>query len=248
MPCYGFSVAFVVKPPDGEEAKWAWFAGVFEAQGSVVPRTRRPAGARFQLKSPHLDLVSRIHDLVGGRLFGPYRYEYKDGRARQPFWIWASDGLDAELLSARAWPWLSVSRRDRLASLGLAPEPGVGLMPRSPGADPARVPEMLLGFLAAKAQFGGDAEQPQVTVRVPAEEAATLRWIDRALPGGAVYGPYARGERAYVQWMARGSFLRARLIPLLRARRAELDPGALARFDAMCRRYRLTSRAYPQRN
>ena len=46
------------------------------------------------------------------------------------------------------------------------------------------------------------------------------------------------GGRSYYQWMARGEFLRERLIPLLaRHLTAELDPEAHARFRAMRERY-----------
>lgn len=58
--------------------------------------------------------------------------------------------------------------------------------------------------------------------------------MERAFPGGRLYGPYHHGGRSYYQWMARGPFLRDTLVPLLdRHLSPELDAKAHARFQAM---------------
>ena len=58
--------------------------------------------------------------------------------------------------------------------------------------------------------------------------------------GGRLYGPYHHGGRDYYQWMARGEYLRAGLIPLLeRHLRPELDGHAWTRFASMRERYRV---------
>jgi hypothetical protein len=73
-----------------------------------------------------------------------------------------------------------------------------------------------------------------------------FRWLERRFPGGRLYGPYHHGGRSYYQWMARGRFLRERLLPLLES---HLDPAldgkTYRRLQEMKRRYRLTSAPEP---
>ncbi len=98
----------------------------------------------------------------------------------------------------------------------------------------------LVGLLVGEGHFGGDGKQPQVTLRMHTDHEALFRWLERRLPGSRLYGPYHHGGRSYFQWMARGTFLRERLLPLLDRRlTAELDGKAWERFQAMKRRYRL---------
>jgi hypothetical protein len=66
-----------------------------------------------------------------------------------------------------------------------------------------------------------------------------FRWLERTLPGAKLYGPYNHGGRSYFQWMARGTFLRQELAPLL-ARNLDLfDDYAAGRFRNMCVRYHI---------
>lgn len=96
----------------------------------------------------------------------------------------------------------------------------------------------LVGVLVGEGHFGGDGRQPQVTLRMHVRHEALFRWIERALPGGRLYGPYHHDGRSYYQWMARGPFLRDRLLPILRRRlTSDLDAHSLERFEAMCERY-----------
>ena len=44
---------------------------------------------------------------------------------------------------------------------------------------------------------------------------ALFHWLERTFPGGKLYGPYHHGGRHYFQWMARGSYLRDHLLPVL---------------------------------
>jgi len=98
----------------------------------------------------------------------------------------------------------------------------------------------LLGVLVSSGHFGGDGRQPQVTLRMHTDHAALFHWIDSRFPGGKLYGPYRHDGRSYYQWMARGSFLRERLLPLLDAHlRPELDQKACRRYHAMKERYEL---------
>ncbi len=98
----------------------------------------------------------------------------------------------------------------------------------------------LLGLLVGEGHFGGDGRQPQVTLRMHTDHESLFRWIERTFPGGRLYGPYHHGGRSYYQWMARGAFLRRRLLPLLeRHLSAELDEKAFGRYRAMRERYGL---------
>lgn len=96
----------------------------------------------------------------------------------------------------------------------------------------------LVGILVGEGHFGGDGKQPQVTLRMHSRHAELFHWLERHFPGGRVYGPYHHGGRDYMQWMARGQFLRGVLLPILERRLTpEVDAYALERFAAMKSRY-----------
>lgn len=97
----------------------------------------------------------------------------------------------------------------------------------------------LLGLLVGEGHFGGDGRQPQVTLRMHVRHERLFRWLEAALPGGRLYGPYRHGGREYFQWMARGPFLRDVLVPFVASRREHMDDHVAGRFDAMCERYDL---------
>ena len=98
----------------------------------------------------------------------------------------------------------------------------------------------LLGLLVGEGHFGGDGRQPHVTLRMHIRHEAIFRWLERSLPGGKLYGPYHHGGRSYFQWMARGTFLRQELLPLLDAHlTADIDGHAHDRFTQMKAKYRL---------
>jgi hypothetical protein len=98
---------------------------------------------------------------------------------------------------------------------------------------------LLFGLLVGEGHFGGDGRQPQVTLRMHVRHERLFRWLERAFPAARLYGPYDHGGRRYFQWMARGEFLRATLVPFLAARREFMDEHVAARFAAMCERYGL---------
>lgn len=102
---------------------------------------------------------------------------------------------------------------------------------------------LLFGLLVGEGHFGGDGRQPQVTLRMHSRHERLFRWLEAAFPEGRLYGPYHHGGRDYFQWMARGEFLRQRLVPFLAARREWMDAYVAARFDAMCERYGLSGPA-----
>jgi len=104
----------------------------------------------------------------------------------------------------------------------------------------------LLGLLVGEGHFGGDGRQPQITLRMHTRHEQTFRWLERALPGSRLYGPYSHGGRNYYQWMARGPFLRNVLVPLIEQRIDRLDPHVAGRFLEMCKRYGLGSNSLEQ--
>jgi hypothetical protein len=108
-------------------------------------------------------------------------------------------------------------------------------------ASPAEAPfleGLLVGILVGEGHFGGDGKQPQVTLRMHSRHAELFRWLEAHFPGGRVYGPYYHGGRDYMQWMARGEFLREVLLPILERRLTpEVDAYACERLTAMCARY-----------
>jgi hypothetical protein len=103
------------------EATWAWFAGLFEGQGSAVYHRTARHRVRLQFRSTDEDVVRLAQSRVGGKVFGPYQYRYRDGIERKAFWIWVSDGLDPAHVAAEMWPWLGARRRSRLRELSVGP-------------------------------------------------------------------------------------------------------------------------------
>jgi hypothetical protein len=68
--------------------------------------------------------------------------------------------------------------------------------------------------------------------------APLFQWIQDTFPGGKLYGPYNHDGRSYLQWMARGSYLREVLVPLLDGRLTpELDAKSAERYAQMKVRY-----------
>ncbi len=99
---------------------------------------------------------------------------------------------------------------------------------------------ILVGILVGEGHFGGDGRQPQVTLRMHVDHESLFRWLMDTFPGGRLYGPYHHSGRRYFQWMARGTYLRSVIVPLLDARlRPAIDARTWARYQQMKERYRL---------
>ncbi len=97
---------------------------------------------------------------------------------------------------------------------------------------------VFVGLLIGEGSFGGDAKQPQVTVRMHVRHEALFRWLTSRFPESRLYGPYHHGGRSYYQWMARGRTLVRDVLPLLeRHVTHELDAHAADRLGAMLERY-----------
>jgi hypothetical protein len=96
-----------------------------------------------------------------------------------------------------------------------------------------------VGLLAGEGHFGGDGRQAQVTLRMHVRHEKLFRWLQATFPDGRLYGPYHHGGRDYFQWMARGTFLRETLVPLVAAHADLLDDYVSGRFRRMCERYGL---------
>ncbi len=96
----------------------------------------------------------------------------------------------------------------------------------------------LVGLLVGEGYFGGDGRRPQVTLRMHVRHEAIFQWLERAFPGGRLYGPYNHDGRHYFQWMARGPFLRDELAPILdRFLSPSLDRHSFDRYQLMKARY-----------
>jgi hypothetical protein len=97
---------------------------------------------------------------------------------------------------------------------------------------------VLVGLLIGEGSFGGDAKQPQVTLRMHVRHEAIFKWLVDRIPDSRLYGPYHHGGRSYYQWMARGRTLVRDLLPLLEQELTDdLDGYAAERVELMCRRY-----------
>jgi hypothetical protein len=97
---------------------------------------------------------------------------------------------------------------------------------------------LLVGLLVGEGHFGGDGRQPQVTLRMHVRHEAMFHWLERTFPGGKLYGPYHHDGRHYYQWMARGTYLRDTLLPILERRISpEIDGYGYERLQTMRRQY-----------
>jgi hypothetical protein len=98
----------------------------------------------------------------------------------------------------------------------------------------------LVGILVGEGHFGGDGRQAQVTLRMHTDHERLFRWLEAKFPESKLYGPYEHGGRSYYQWMARGSFLKESLVPLLAEHLTpDLDERAHRRFTEMRERYQI---------
>src|SRR5688500_4971223 len=94
------------------------------------------------------------------------------------------------------------------------------------------------GLLLPQGRFGGDGNQPQITIRMHTRHEALFAWLMERFPRTRLYGPYHHGGRSYFQWMARGVALVEDVLPVLEAGiTPEIDAHAYARLDAMRERY-----------
>jgi hypothetical protein len=92
----------------------------------------------------------------------------------------------------------------------------------------------LVGILVGEGHFGGDGRQPQVTLRMHVDHESLFGWLMDRFPDSRLYGPYDHSGRRYYQWMARGAFLRERLLPILeRHLTPALDAHVWERYQRM---------------
>lgn len=105
---------FTVEPT---EADIAWAAGLFEGEGAICQDKK--GRVRLSLKMTDFDCVRRFAEVVGGRVYGPYSYESKDGYKRQPWLLWHSDGTAPKVIIEQFWPWVLGRRRERAIEVGL---------------------------------------------------------------------------------------------------------------------------------
>lgn len=64
--------------------------------------------------------VYRFCGIAGfGEVYGPYKYESRDGFKRKPFWVWVAEEYEALDVLELLWPWLSGRRHGQ--ALDFAP-------------------------------------------------------------------------------------------------------------------------------
>lgn len=97
---------------------------------------------------------------------------------------------------------------------------------------------LVVGLLIGEGSFGGDGQQPQITLRMHVRHEALFRWLVALFPRTRLYGPYSHGDRSYYQWMARGRALVEDVLPVLdEGLTPELDRYAYERLALMRERY-----------
>jgi hypothetical protein len=97
---------------------------------------------------------------------------------------------------------------------------------------------LILGVLIGDGHFGGDGQQPQITLKMHVRHEQLLQWINDRIRWSRLYGPYHHDGRHYLQLMIRGPALRSELAPLLYALPwSQIDDHSYARFVAMLEKY-----------
>jgi hypothetical protein len=97
-----------------------------------------------------------------------------------------------------------------------------------------------VGLLVGEGHFGGDGRQAHITLRMHVDHEAVFRWLVARFPRSRLYGPYDHSGRRYFQWMARSTFLRETIVPLLdRYLRPDHSERVWRRYQAMKRLYGL---------
>lgn len=97
---------------------------------------------------------------------------------------------------------------------------------------------VLLGLLIGEGHFGGDRQQPQITIHMHTRHGPLLEWVLSVLPGGRLYGPYYDEGRYSYRVLFRGPYLRQIVAPLLQSLPWKcIDPHSYGRFTAMLKRY-----------
>lgn len=96
---------------------------------------------------------------------------------------------------------------------------------------------LLLGLLIGEGHFGGDGKQGHVAIRMHVRHEGTFRWLEAAVPGSKLYGPYHHGGRDYYHWVCRGRPLWDGLVPLIGRNLHLLDDHVARRFLSMAARY-----------
>jgi hypothetical protein len=85
---------------------------VFEGEGSIV--LSREGCLRFQIGMTDEDVIDRLRDILGGTVYGPYKYDSEDFN-RKPQWRWSVQTFnDFERVARLLYPWLGERRRSRL--------------------------------------------------------------------------------------------------------------------------------------
>lgn len=102
-----------IQTDEAYRACQAWAAGLFEGEGTIAQEY--PGHLRLMLKMTDEDVIRRLAEAVGGRVYGPYvPRPQRDGYIRKPCWVWTSSSvLHAKQLLAAWWPWLGWRRRAR---------------------------------------------------------------------------------------------------------------------------------------
>ena len=115
-----------------DDLAFAWAAGLFEGEGSIVygPRdggVRR----RLTLGMTDEDVIGRFYETVGvGHLNGPYE-RFSNGKPVKPMYNWAVNSWDdLEPLLRRMLPFLGARRGDKARMLLADPSPRPGRPPR----------------------------------------------------------------------------------------------------------------------
>jgi hypothetical protein len=95
-----------------DESDWAWFAGLFEGEGSISFRGKNSVS--LYIGSTDQDVLQRVRSIVGGNVGGPYKH--RDRLTSKPYFQWRLYQQNmVEQAIERIKPYLLTRRSTRLS-------------------------------------------------------------------------------------------------------------------------------------
>ena len=93
-----------------DDVQWAWFAGIFEGEGTITEQGANTVSLRVQMTDE--DIILRAHALCGGTV-----YSYPPGPiGNKPLWRWTvSSKEDVERVLEKIMPYLGIRRGEAAA-------------------------------------------------------------------------------------------------------------------------------------
>ena len=96
-----------------QEARIAWLAGLFDADGTMLSGGREKQRAYISVEMTDFDTLAQCYHLFQGSLYGPY--DKNTGHNAKPMYAWrVQKQADVWRLLDAMYPLLSIRRRNKI--------------------------------------------------------------------------------------------------------------------------------------